>query len=117
MHTLRKLPGDCRRACGKIWDFRSLACVADAESTLWRRCKRAGSNGTNWMKIARVYRRSLWTWRASWRDHSGLAFTYTGEVQIPHGRRETHAAYILRVSPVLDCARSQDGMRAAIPRR
>ena len=57
-HCMRKLAGDCRRACGKIWDFRG---VADAASTLWRRRERAGSNGTNWMKIARVYRWWLYT--------------------------------------------------------
>ena len=40
MHTQRKLAGDCRRACRKIWDFRRVACVADAGRTLWRRCKK-----------------------------------------------------------------------------
>jgi hypothetical protein len=54
VHTQRKLAGDCRRACGKIWDFRSVHIVADAASTLWRRCKRAAGSRANWMKIARV---------------------------------------------------------------
>ena len=73
MHTLRKLAGDCRRACAKIWDFRS---VADAARALWRRCKRAAGNRANWMKIVMVYLLHILMWRANCRDHSGVLFTY-----------------------------------------